>query len=315
MLAAACLGGCAHLPPQASPPSTAAVELTHTPFFPQKRYQCGPAALATVLVDSGVATTPDALVESVWIKGRRGSLQAELLAATRRNRRLPVRLEPSTDALAGALHAGYPALVLLNLGADWFPIWHYAVVMGRNRDGWVLRSGTEPRRQMTDRAFKRAWAGGRRWAIIAAHPAHPPPAATMANWVRAADDLAEVNQPVSAGLALQAATRRWPDAALTWFAHGNQQAAVGQWSDAADALFRGVALRPDWTPAINNFVTVLLQLDCHAQAEPLIPALRRAGAAYAAATVDEFESHRPAGACRWSPPGVDPVESGGWRLH
>ena len=32
------------------------------PFFPQKRYQCGPAALATALGASGRSVTPDALI-------------------------------------------------------------------------------------------------------------------------------------------------------------------------------------------------------------------------------------------------------------
>ena len=38
------------------------VELTEVPFYPQKEYQCGPAALATALAASGVEVTPDELV-------------------------------------------------------------------------------------------------------------------------------------------------------------------------------------------------------------------------------------------------------------
>ena len=38
------------------------VELAEVPFFAQSEYQCGPAALATLLVNSGVKTTPEALV-------------------------------------------------------------------------------------------------------------------------------------------------------------------------------------------------------------------------------------------------------------
>src|SRR5688572_23044905 len=60
------------------------VELTTTPFFPQKTHQCGPAALASVLSAAGVAITPDELTNEVYLPARRGSLQLELLAATRR---------------------------------------------------------------------------------------------------------------------------------------------------------------------------------------------------------------------------------------
>ena len=38
------------------------VELTEVPFYPQKEYQCGPAALATALVASGVKVTPEVAV-------------------------------------------------------------------------------------------------------------------------------------------------------------------------------------------------------------------------------------------------------------
>ena len=42
------------------------VELTDVPFFPQDAYQCGPAALATMLNQRGVLTTPGALKDKVY---------------------------------------------------------------------------------------------------------------------------------------------------------------------------------------------------------------------------------------------------------
>ena len=78
------LGGCA-APLQSTqllsaPPAALAqaVELNQVPFFPQQRYQCGPAALATVLSWSGAAVSPDALVPEIYLPARRGSLQIEL---------------------------------------------------------------------------------------------------------------------------------------------------------------------------------------------------------------------------------------------
>ena len=50
----------AALPPPGSPLPLSA-ELEAVPFFPQKAYQCGPAALATVLGAAGFAVTPDEL--------------------------------------------------------------------------------------------------------------------------------------------------------------------------------------------------------------------------------------------------------------
>ncbi|MGA0033840.1 MAG: hypothetical protein ACO3HA_10980, partial [Burkholderiales bacterium] len=58
----------------------AQAELAAAPFFPQEEYQCGPAALATVLAYSGAAATPEVLVPQVYLPGREGSLQTEMLA-------------------------------------------------------------------------------------------------------------------------------------------------------------------------------------------------------------------------------------------
>ena len=85
LLLAALLGGCAQ-PPRLPPESAALparVELRDVPFFPQEAYQCGPAALATMLGQRGLALTPGQLKDEVFIPGREGSLQLEMVAAAR----------------------------------------------------------------------------------------------------------------------------------------------------------------------------------------------------------------------------------------
>src|SRR4029450_1757028 len=92
LAAALSLVGCAGralLTDMTPSPASPARELETTPFFPQVTHQCGPAALATVLGASGVDTTPDALVPDVSVPGLHGSLQIELLAASRRAGRTP----------------------------------------------------------------------------------------------------------------------------------------------------------------------------------------------------------------------------------
>ena len=129
-------------------PDDAAIELEETPFFSQTRYQCGPAALATTLVASGANAELDELVDAVYLPGRQGSLQLEMLAATRSAGRLPYVVNKTLSALLEELDAGRPVIVLQNLGVRVIPRWHYAVVVGidAGRDRVILRSGTERRR-------------------------------------------------------------------------------------------------------------------------------------------------------------------------
>ena len=100
------------------------------PFFPQTEYQCGPAALATVLAHAGANVDAEGLVREVYVEGLRGSLQPELLGATRRHGFIPYVLEREASALVAELAGNRPVLVLQNLGVDRVPVWHYAVVVG-----------------------------------------------------------------------------------------------------------------------------------------------------------------------------------------
>src|SRR5688572_9885051 len=122
------LAGCASQPVRM--PAGEAVELTSVPFFSQREYQCGPAALAMVLVASGVTVTPDELTGKVYLPERKGSLQMELIGATRGFDRLAYEIAPGVDALLAQVREGKPVLVLQNLAFKRVPAWHYAVVVG-----------------------------------------------------------------------------------------------------------------------------------------------------------------------------------------
>jgi hypothetical protein len=150
-------------------------ELTATPFFPQDAYQCGPAALATILTAAGYPATPEALTPQV-VPAREGSLQVEMLAASRNRGALTLMLPPRLEALLKEVAAGNPVLVLQNRGLSWVPAWHYAVVVGYDldrRDVW-LRSGTTERDEMSLNAFARTWARSGNWAFMALPPGQTP---------------------------------------------------------------------------------------------------------------------------------------------
>ena len=104
------VAGCAPIPPSVSelPATGSSIELVNTPFYPQERYQCGPAALTTVLVQSGAAVSLDDIVDKVYLPGRQGSVQFELLAATRSEGRLPYQVGGTLDAIRKELEAGRP---------------------------------------------------------------------------------------------------------------------------------------------------------------------------------------------------------------
>ena len=81
----------------------------------------------------------------------KGSLQAEMIAATRPYDRIAYRVAPNLGALLATLAEGHPVLVLQNLGVDSVPFWHYAVAIGYDaaRNEVLLRSGIERRARVS----------------------------------------------------------------------------------------------------------------------------------------------------------------------
>jgi len=262
------IAGCAARGPVLAPATVGTgsvrVELDATPFFPQERYQCGPAALATVLSAAGVDVTADALVPEVYLPGRTGSLQAELVAATRRHDRVPYILPPSLDALLATLDGGSPVLVLQKLGAGPFPGWHYAVVVGYDASGdrIVLRSGTEPRKEMSARHFLATWDRAERWALVAVRPGSLPPVPDFARYMEAVAGLEAVGRLDAAASAYEAAAREWPAQALPQLALANLAYARGDLVAAERGYHAATRLDPDDAAARNNRAEVLRQLGC-----------------------------------------------------
>jgi tetratricopeptide (TPR) repeat protein len=264
---AALLAGCAASPPlKDGLPAAAprAIELDGTPFFPQEDFQCGPAALATLLVASGVDVTPEALVPEVFIPGREGSLSLELIGAARRHGRLPYVLATTADEMVAELEAGRPVLVLQNLGIGPLPRWHYAVLIGYDaeRNVALLRSGHEQRLEMEWQRFAGTWDRGGRFALTTLSPGAIPTHAEPSRFIEAAAGLEAAGQRDAAATAYDAAIARWPGEPMPWLGRGNLAYARGDRAAAADAWLRAIELDPGNAAARNNLAELLLDAGC-----------------------------------------------------
>lgn len=240
------------------------VELKQTPFYAQEMHQCGPAALATVLNASGLSTTPEALAEQVYIPGREGSLQTELVAAARRQGRMAVKLGGTTESLLSTIADGRPVLLLQNLALKSLPAWHYAVLIGWDgpRNELILRSGRQARERLSLARFLQTWDLADRWAVVIVQPDEPPPdAVTLENWIAAASAFESLKQAQIAAAAYTRATQRWPDSTLPWLALANARYALGDRLAAEQALESAVAIEPA-AAALNNLAQLRIERGC-----------------------------------------------------
>jgi hypothetical protein len=246
----------------------ARAELSATPFFPQTAYQCGPAALATVLAAAGLRAQPEELAEQVFLPARTGTLQIEMIAGARRQGAVATRLPPRLEAVLREVQAGHPVVVLLNLGLSWYPVWHYAVLVGYDLEAGdvLLRSGTTQRAVLAMRTFEHTWQRAGAWAFVAVPPGQWPATAELPAAIDAAVGFERAAPPAAAALAYRSALQRWPGDLSLQMGLGNSLHAAGDKRAAAQAFRDATQAHPGSAPAWINLASTLVDLGAPVEA-------------------------------------------------
>jgi hypothetical protein len=287
------LQGCAGLLPQTAqlaeglPPGIPEkVELTEVPFYPQKEYQCGPAALATALVASGVKVTPEELVPQVYLPARKGSLQVEMLAAARRHGLVAYQLAPRFEDLLREIAAGTPVIVLQNLALG--EGWHYAVAVGYDYPAGklVLRSGETEREVLNFPAHEIFWKRSGYWAMVAMPPSRIPATADESRWLAAIAALERAGGTKAARAAYEAFLERWPANAGAAIGLANTLHAAGDLRRAEEVLRAAAQREPGNAIVLNNLAQTITDQGRPEDALPFIERAVTAGGPHAAAIAE-----------------------------
>lgn len=238
----------------------AQVELKHVPFYPQEDFECGPASLAMAATAAGVTLRPEQLVDQVYLPGRKGSLQLEMLSAGRRQGLLAYPLDSRLESVLREVAAGHPVIVFQNLSLPIYPVWHYAVVIGfeRERQTLLLHSGRTEFLEMSLATFERTWERGHHWSMVLLPPATLPATAQPDTHAIAAAALERV-KPQAALVAYTRALQAWPTQRAALLGRGNAAYSLGQLDQAAQAYRQATAMQPDFADAWNNLAQVLLE--------------------------------------------------------
>jgi hypothetical protein len=285
------LCGCASLAPQTKelsrgvPPGLPErAELTEVPFFPQLEYQCGPAALATVLANAGVKITPEELVPQVYIPERKGSLQIEMLAAARRHGMVSYALAPRFEDVLRELAAGTPVVVLQNLGV-FGSTWHYAVAVGYDYPfgTLVLRSGTLERDVVPFIAHEVVWMRSGYWAMVAVPPDRIPATAEEKSWLNAIAAFERAGDARGARVAYKTFLGRWPENVNAHIGLANSHHTLGELDEAAAVLREAARREPESVVVLNNLAQTLSDLGRNEEALPYIERAAAAGGPFSPA--------------------------------
>jgi hypothetical protein len=235
-------------------------EVKAVPFYPQKKFQCGPAALAMALGWSGLQISPDTLAHEVFTPTLKGSYQSALIGATRRHGKLAYLLNERGN-LFQEVAAGHPVIVLQNLGLSWSPKWHYAVAIGFDLDRRtiLLHSGTTPRKTTAIAVFESTWKRGDYWGLLVLPPGELPATGELTDVLPAVVALEKAGQWPAAIKGYTAVLRRWPSAMVAHIGLGNSWYALGNLDSAASVLRNASLLFPKEGTVFNNLAHVLFE--------------------------------------------------------
>jgi tetratricopeptide (TPR) repeat protein len=256
--------GCSALQKTQMPPRPetlpAVTELSDVPFYAQTAYQCGPSTLAMALTYRGLSITPEELRSQVYTPDLKGSLQMDMVGATRRHGKIAYEIAvPGT--IFPEIAAGHPVIILQNLGFSWLPVWHYALVIGYNftEKNIILRSGVTQRKVMSYQAFKKSWAHSSYWGLLVLEPTQLPVAAEENKYLTAVLGLEKSRHFQGAVAGYQAALTRWPESLPALMGLGNSYYAMKELTGAEGAFREATKRYPLAAPAYNNLAQVLLE--------------------------------------------------------
>ncbi|WP_373568440.1 peptidase C39 family protein [Pseudomonas sp. LJDD11] len=186
------------------------VELKAVPVFRGNAYQSGPGALASMLANHRVGTTPGLLEKNLQLPGAEAQLEQNLQRVAREYGFVVYPLDQNFRALMTQVAAGYPVLVRFSEGAVLWKEPRYAVLKGydRYRDVVILQAGMNPRQTMSFSSFTSAWADAGHWAVLVQGARQLPAKVDQQRWLQAADELSRAGQEQAAGEARKALTRQ-----------------------------------------------------------------------------------------------------------
>jgi len=236
-------------------------ELISTPFFPQEKYHCGPAALAMVIKFRDIEVEPDEIVPLIYVPGRKGSLQEEVVAAVRRYDLLPVKLDGELKSILREIASGNPVLVMQNLGLNFYPKWHYAVAVGYNlpEQTIVLRSGLYERLVRPFSLFERTWKRAGYWSLAIVPPEVIPNTVDADRFLNTVIEFEQTGRSSPAHRAYLSAANKWPSSLLAQIGIGNTAYALGEYDKSESAYKKALELSPQKAEVWNNLAYALVK--------------------------------------------------------
>jgi tetratricopeptide (TPR) repeat protein len=223
------------------------------PFFQQSAGYCGPATLAMVMNWAHHKVEVDEIAPQVYTPGMKGSLQTDMITASRRNGLMAISVS-DVEALFTEVAAGHPVVVFENLAIKWWPRWHYAVVLGYdfNTKEVVLHSGPNAFERVSFHEFEQSWKLGDYWGLVVLPPGTLSVSADEFANAKAAAALEQIGKLAEADLAYKKVLEKWPESLTANIGAANIAFTRKNPAESVKYLLKATKAHPDSEAAKHN---------------------------------------------------------------
>jgi ABC-type bacteriocin/lantibiotic exporter with double-glycine peptidase domain len=151
------------------PPSTLSGQsvrvIEGVPFFPQEKFQCGPASLAGVLNYYGWKVSPAEIAAEIFSRQARGTLDMDMVFYARKKGLRAEKYRGSFEDLQAQIDSRHPLIVLIDQGLWVYQSHHFMVVVGYDERGVIVNSGEEERKFLFRDSFLKTWKKTKFWTL------------------------------------------------------------------------------------------------------------------------------------------------------
>ncbi|HHD11503.1 MAG TPA: hypothetical protein ENK42_03600 [Deltaproteobacteria bacterium] len=129
------------------------------PIYTQKRLECGPSSLASVLGYHGIKTDPEEIASKLPVERLGGTLAIDLLLYAKERGLSATYYRGSLEDLKEKIRHNLPLIIFVDLGVGGFHIGHFMVVTGYDdrQGGVIVHSGKATPEFIPYKRLKKIW--------------------------------------------------------------------------------------------------------------------------------------------------------------
>lgn len=196
--------------------------LADFPFVLQEENYCGPATLSMAFKYYDHDIDQEEISKSVFLKEGEGTYQTLMLREIRKNGFYAININHYEDMIK-EINNDSPVIVFHNLGFDWYPLWHYAIVYGYDLDKEIfyVHSAAEKAKEWEMDKFERSWRRGDNWAVVVNPVDKLSLTGSELEHMRSAAFIESFHGAEKAKIAYQKILEKWPNSLMANMGLGN----------------------------------------------------------------------------------------------